>query len=169
MVEEQSSILLESSYCTLKETGLLVPAEVLTAKLAVCRGAFFVTATCAVMVVELTTTTFRTETWLPETAIFAPEVKLVPVKVTLVVLPRSTAFGDTEERVGLEAVGADADALTANAWAPVVPALVLTETPSVPVEAEEPIESTAWICEALRTLTPLTVTPDPPTLTAAPD
>jgi hypothetical protein len=115
LVEEQSSRLLELIYWMLKETGLLVPAEVLTAKLAVCRGAFFVTATCAVMVLELTTITFRTEMWLPETATFAPDLKFVPVKVTLVVLPPSTAFGDTEERVGFEAVGAGADALTAKA------------------------------------------------------
>ena len=152
---------------------LLVPAGVVTVSAYVPRCVPFAAEICAVIVFEFTTTTLLTVRWLARTATDAPDVKFAPEIVTFTVLPRFTDCGVTDDSVGAaEAgwVGASVDAFTVNPTAVLVPALVLTLIEYVPVDADAPIDNVAWICDALTTLTPLTVTPEPPPIfTAAPD
>jgi len=114
-------------YCTINETGLLLPPEVVTVKLAVWRGAFFATAICAVSVFELRTVILRAEIRLPAIPIVAPAAKFVPLNVTIVVVPRTVVLGEIPVIVGVDATGADA--FTVKACAALVPAPVVTVTP----------------------------------------
>jgi hypothetical protein len=91
-------------------------------------------------------------------------VKLVPVSVTVTVLPRVAAFGDIDVSVGLSGRGA----LTVKDWAALFPALVVTMTLWTPVEAVAAMTNVAVIREALTIVTPVAETPLPPIATVAP-
>ena len=151
----------------MKPTELLVPAEVVTVTASVLRVARGVLLMVAVIVVEFTTTTLVTPTPPPWIATPAPGAKFAPVSVTFTNVPRLPAFGEIELIAGF-CVWVVA-AFTVNVCAPLVPALVDTTMLCPPVDAPEAIESTTLICDALTILAPLTLTPDPPIDTAAPD
>jgi hypothetical protein len=107
-----------------KDRALLVPAAVVTVVSRERRPAVELTWKLAVMVVEFTTTTLLTVTVPPCTVTVAGEVKLVPLSVTVTVLPRVAAFGVSDASVGLAGAGA----FTVNDWAALLPALVVTVT-----------------------------------------
>ncbi len=147
----------------MKPKTLLVPAAVVTATLRVLRVADRLTLNDAVMVVEFTTVTLLADTPLPEMLSVAGAVKLDPVSVTVTVVPRLPVFGESLLSTGL------AGAVTVKACAPLVPAEVFTVTLRAPVEAPAPIVNVAVILLALATATFETVTPEPLTVTEAPE
>ena len=89
---------------------------------------------------------------------------MVPVSVTMTVLPRVAALGESDVSVGLTGAGA----LTVKDWAALLPALVVTMTLWAPVEAVAAIAKVAVIRVALTTVTPVAETPLPPIATVAP-
>jgi hypothetical protein len=76
----------ETADVIVKVTGLLVPAEVDTAMLAPPRGAFAAMVKVAVICVLLAMTTLLTVMPVPAPTV-APEIKFVPVNVTLAAVP----------------------------------------------------------------------------------
>jgi hypothetical protein len=100
----------------------------------------------------------------PCAATVAGEVKLVPVMVTLTVVPGEALLGLIETSVGLAGGG-----LTVNDCAPLVPAAVLTVTLRAPVAALEAMVNVAVMVVALTTVIAEAVTPVPLIAMVAPE
>jgi hypothetical protein len=103
---------------TVKVTGLLTPPGVDTLTLRALVAALLAMARFALTVVSLTTTRLLTVTPPPETVIRKAPVRLVPVRVTGTVVPRSPVLGLMEVSVGAVVVVANSTAPASTALLP---------------------------------------------------
>jgi hypothetical protein len=140
---------------TVNVWGLLVPPAVATVTLRTVVAAAELIVNVAVKDVEFKTLTALPVTPVPLTVtVVAPEMKLVPVKVTVGEKPAMLEFGDTLVSVG-------AGGRTVNVCALLVPPAVVTVTLRAVVAAAESIMNVAVKDVPLETLTVFPVTPVP--------
>jgi hypothetical protein len=135
------------------------PIGVFTVTVLVESVAVAVMLNVAVIVVEFTTVIPLTVTPVPDTVTEVAPPRLVPVRVTGTLLPRTPVLGAIDVRVG---------PWTLNGTFPVVPPGVLTWTLKFPRVAVFDRMKVAVIEVELTTLTPLMVTPLPPADTVVP-
>jgi hypothetical protein len=147
-----------------KVAPLLVPALVVTVTVRAPVAADALTVNVAVIWLALTTLTPDTETPEPLALMEAPAAKFVPASVTGTLAFCAPLDGVIEVRVTPWLL-----AFTVNVAALLVPAVVLTVTLREPVAAEVVIVKVAVIWLEFTTLTLLTVTPEPLTLTVSPE
>src|ERR1017187_9612546 len=147
---------------TVKDTGPLIPPEVVTVTFVPPSVALAAILKVAVICVALTTVTPLTVTPALATLTVAPEMKPVPVKVTRTVAPRARLDGLIEVTFGPPGI-------TVKDNGPLVPPDVVTVTLVGPVVALAAMVKVAVIWLALTTVTPLTVMPALATLTLAPE
>jgi hypothetical protein len=155
-VPELGAIELNVGPCTVNVAMPLVPPGVVTVTFLEPRAAFVPPAITkvAVMEVELTTVTPLIVTPVPEIPTVVPlVVKLVPVKVTGTLVPRTPELGAIEARVG------GGGLTTENVAELLVPPPALTVTLLSPTVALGSMVKVAVTVVALTTERPLTVTP----------
>src|SRR6516225_2139644 len=145
---------------TEKEAGPLDPEEVATFRPWLPSVSFAPTVTTAVKEVALVTLTWLTESPASsaETLVLPGLVsKLVPVKVTVTLVPLTLLEGLIDVRVG----GGDTGVPTANGTGALAPPSFATVTLRMPGAASEAIVKVAVIDVSLPTVTALTVIPAP--------
>jgi hypothetical protein len=145
---------------TVNVTVLLVPPNAVTVTVLALSVAVAVMTRFAVTVVSFTTERPLTETPVPDTVTAEAVSRLVPVKVTGTVVPRTPVLGAIEVRVGVGGL------TTVNGTVPLVPPGVVTLTFLAVSPAVVAIAKVAVTVVLLTAVTPLTVMPKPDTITA---
>src|ERR1039457_4748437 len=146
---------------TVKTTGALVPALVVTVTFAAPSVALAAMGNVAVICVMLTTVTALTAIPVLLVAAVAPATKLVPVRVTGTAAPRTPVAGAMVLSVG-------GGGLTVKMAGALVPPLVVTVTFAPPSVALAAMVNVAVICVVLTTVTLPTVIPVLAMVTVAP-
>ena len=107
---------------TVNVSGVVVPAVVATETVLSVAAALFAITNVAVICEEFTTFRLLTVTRLPDTVTVAPLAKLLPVNVTLTLVPRFPEIGVSDVSVG------DCSATTVNGTLLLGGPLVVTVT-----------------------------------------
>jgi hypothetical protein len=147
---------------TVKTTGALVPALVVTVTFAAPSVALAAMVNVAVICVVLTTVTALTAIPVLLVAAVAPATKLVPVRVTGIAAPRTPVAAAMVLSVG-------GGGLTVKTTGALVPPLVVTVTFAAPSVALAAMVNVAVICVVLTTVTALTAIPVLLVATVAPE